>query len=415
MDRREELLLNHLRECPVIDTHEHLLGEADQPDWDVLSDYTRHYFNCDLVSAGMPPDAIEKQINDPARSVTDKWNLLEPYWEAARNTGYGWTLDLAAQAVYGVDGVRRETVEELNNRFRALRAQKGYGRHILRDLCGIERVMDNAWRLDADDLGGLFWFVTQIDGWVCPDARSLRGAGDAASSIDGWVDIALRELAADFAERGARGLKCALAYQRSLLFEKPRARDAQAGYRAMREDAEADPALRKAAQDHIMHAILAWANERGLILQVHTGYQEGNGNMIAHTNPVLLNNVIGLYPGIRFDLFHMGYPYQREMGALGKMYPNVRMDLCWAHMISPIASRDALAEWLSAVPATKIFAFGGDCLFFDGTAGHLELARRNVAASLARLINEGALSDSRARRIGEMLFYDNPKSFYQMP
>ena len=58
-------------------------------------------------------------------------------------------------------------------------------------------------------------------------------------------------------------------------------------------------------------------------VQVHTGLQAGNGGFIANTNPVLLNNVFFLYPKVKFDLFHMSFPYQEELAALAKQFANV--------------------------------------------------------------------------------------------
>lgn len=44
------------------------------------------------------------------------------------------------------------------------------------------------------------------------------------------------------------------------------------------------------------------------------------------------------------DIFHIGYPYQNVVGALAKMFPNVWIDMCRAHAISPEASVRAIFE-----------------------------------------------------------------------
>ena len=48
--------------------------------------------------------------------------------------------------------------------------------------------------------------------------------------------------------------------------------------------------------------------------------------------------------------------------------------MCWAHMISPTASINALIEYLDSVPTNKNSAFGGDYRFVDGVYGHQYLA-----------------------------------------
>ena len=89
-------LREYIDSLPVIDTHEHLENEWNQPDWNVLSDYTRHYFSCDLVSAGLGIALIPDECAEPRQGITyvplenwhqalymcilyDKW-LEPPVW-----------------------------------------------------------------------------------------------------------------------------------------------------------------------------------------------------------------------------------------------------------------------------------------------------------------------------------------------
>jgi hypothetical protein len=83
--------------------------------------------------------------------------------------------------------------------------------------------------------------------------------------------------------------------------------------------------------------------------------------------------------------------------------------MCWGHIISPEAARRALVEWLDAVPANKISAFGGDYCFIDGVYGHQYLARRNVACSLAQKVADDTIDLERAKEIATWLFVENPK------
>ena len=93
---------------------------------------------------------------------------------------------------------------------------------------------------------------------------------------------------------------------------------------------------------YMLHAILREADRRGLTFQFHTGLQEGNGNVISDSNPVHLTNLFLEYGEVKFDLFHMGYPYVMELGNLAKNFRNVFIDMCWGHIISPEAARRAL-------------------------------------------------------------------------
>ena len=131
--------------------------------------------------------------------------------------------------------------------------------------------------------------------------------------------------------------------------------------------------------------------------------------MLANGRPRLLNNLFLAYPNVKFDLFHISYPYSGEAAALAKMFPNVFIDMCWAHIISPAAVTAALADFLDGVPFNKIMGFGGDYGFVDGVYGHLVLARENISRVLAEKVKLGVFGVEQAVKIGEHLLYHNPK------
>ena len=163
-----------------------------------------------------------------------------------------------------------------------------------------------------------------------------------------------------------------------------------------------------------MHHVLRLANQRGLTYQFHTGLQEGNGNLIANSNPELLSNLFLQYPDVRFDLFHIGYPYEHVLSALAKNYANVYIDMCWAHIISPEASVRAMVEWIDSVPLSKISAFGGDYCFIDAVYGHQQLAREDVSKALAIKVNAGLFDVDKACEIAQLWFYENPLRIFQL-
>ena len=80
---------------PLIDTHEHLCDEQDRllvneqsrrPD--DFSAVLTGYLGSDLLTAGMPPD-VQAKFYSLGPTPIEKWQLLEPYWPAVKNTGYG--------------------------------------------------------------------------------------------------------------------------------------------------------------------------------------------------------------------------------------------------------------------------------------------------------------------------------------
>jgi hypothetical protein len=391
-----ERLYSHISDMPVIDTHEHL------PSWernrnqngDVLAEYLTHYFSCDLVSAGFT-DMEKIRSND--YTVMQKWDMLEPYWEACRYTGYGRSLDISVRGLYGIDGIRRDTVETLNAKFAESRAAGSHYDYVLKEKCRIDlSLLDNNTDFDLR----YFRNVYRADRFIFPNFDQWEGV-----SFDDFLTLFEQDIKKSVSE-GYTVMKTNCAYFRSLYFEKTEREAAEAIYSQKKSD--------KALSDFMMHFFLSVAGQTGLTVQIHTGLQEGNGNTLSNSDPILLNNLFILYPDVRFDIFHISYPFERKLIALCKNFPNVYIDMCWAHIISPNASVAALCEMIDTVPLNKISGFGGDYCFVDGVYGHIILAKQNIARALAKKIKEGIFDFDTALSIAARFLYGNPKEIFRL-
>ncbi|HNQ70859.1 hypothetical protein [Mesotoga prima] len=120
MEEYEEILDN-IRQIPVIDTHEHLVQSEDllQGRDDVLQKFLIHYMSSDLISSGLDSEVLAI-TRDSERDLVHRWKLIEDYWEFCRHTGYGRALDDSVREIYGIDGIRGSTIEELGEKFRGV-------------------------------------------------------------------------------------------------------------------------------------------------------------------------------------------------------------------------------------------------------------------------------------------------------
>jgi predicted TIM-barrel fold metal-dependent hydrolase len=418
-EEASEVLTEHINGLRIIDTHEHLPDEKDRPaDADVLSEWLTQYFSSDLVSAGLSDEGVAF-AKDPTRDLMARWEAVEPFWHAARSTGYGRALDITARDIYGLDHVGRDTIGDLNAKFLEAREKGSHYRRVLKDKSRIAvSVVDT--NLDCDR--EFFASVARLGAFLSPSHRmNTVSLGDEAGvrihSLGDWKAAAGTVLDRWFDEKGAVGLKCGLAYLRPLRFDKVPEVDAERAFAQLFDDAHSPdwrPGIKMARtfEDHMMHFVLAWADRRGIAVQFHTGIQEGNGNIITNANPTHLTNLFLEYRNVKFDVFHMGYPYMQELSVLAKNFRNVHIDMCWGHIISPEAARRALVEWLDAVPANKISAFGGDYGFVDGVYGHQRIARENVAWSLATKVADASFDTDRAKEVACWVFFENPKRLF---
>ncbi len=413
-----------LSRIPVIDTHEHFMPRESGRDMesDVLREYTAHYISSDLVSAGLSLDELAF-VRDVKHPLDRRWRVVEPYWQACRFTGYARALDLSVRGIYQIDGIQRHTLVPLNEAFQKAR-QPGHYRRVMKELCNIECCVcdsDHNALTDGTPLNDDHWarraWQPVCYYWQCPplnkmNERSLAVNGQKLNDLDQLIAMLDDDLAAVY-KKGVHIIKIAAAYMRSLHFPEvsyTRARKSMLDFLNKAGKKPDLPAVYpKDVQNYMMHEILKRAHRGRWVVQVHTGLQEGNGNVLANSFPLHLTNLLLKYTDATFDLFHIGYPFIGETAALAKNFANVTIDMCWSHIIAPAAARRALDEFIDAVPFNKISAFGGDYLFIDGVYGHLKLAIENTAIVLADKVRSGVMDEDQAYVLGRHLFYDNPK------
>jgi len=402
-----ERLLSYADGMKIIDTHEHLdpyktyvCNDTSEPP-DVLRDYLSHYVSTDLMSAGMSSADIDK-TTDYRLDINERFKMLEPYLECVKNTSYYRSLEIAAKKIHRINEISSRTVEELNATFKKTASQKDYGRYIMKDLCNIEISVNDNW---SQDMRG-----STTDLFVPACQFSIDSLIIENLQFDEYCEY-YRQYFLKQKSDGMKTIKSPVAYWRSLYFEDVSYSEAKAAYGEAIKNKSGFP---KKLQDYMMHVLLKVANESSFVIQIHAGLQEGMGNNLENSNPMLLKNLFNKYPNLSFDIFHTGYPYERELTVLAKTHANVYIDFCWTHIISPFAARNAFYEMLDVLPYSKIFGFGGDYVFFDGVVGHLALAKQNICTVLAQKVANGECDINLAEKILQAVLYDNAKRVFKL-
>ncbi len=414
-----ERILPQVMNLPIIDTHEHLPArEQDRdPDGDLFIEFMRHYFNRDILSAGMPPKDMDKVLSKQG-TVMDRWLLLEPYWHVSRFTGYGRALALSVRDIYGVPHIGRDTIEILYEKFHE-GMRPGHFDLVLKEKSNIIISL-----LDGDSPSDKRFFrnVFRLEEFVFPHSYDMVRAaagGTPPRAFTDWLDLCTQAVDKAVTD-GCVAFKIGMAYFRPLSVGAASFHEAEACYARFVDNLhlpdwqEKHITRTRAYEDYMLHHMLRRVTHHGLPVQIHTGLQEGNGNMLPNADPLKLNNLFLEYPDTRFVLMHIGYPWHIQMTALAKNFPNVYLDMCWSHIISPNASVEALKEWLDAVPYNKICAFGGDYCLIDGVYGHQLLARENVARALADKIALGVMDENDAQEVARRLFTQNPYEIFRL-
>jgi uncharacterized protein len=430
----------------LVDTHEHLFAEDDwagdnsrlieemreagEPGWgdrspDILQDLFFHYPTADLAVAGASPDAIKRLFDPAAGDIESRFSDVREAWEAMQHTGYGEGVRLTAREVYGLDSLTAEGLEEAQRKLEQLR-QPGEMYRLLASVARLDHVQihdferTRRWKSDQREffLHDLCWWAPcrgeipveklhDETGIEVTDLESLREAFSEVFRRFGPTSIAV---------------KSAHAYHRTLTWTERSDADAGRALAAVLAT-RADDATQRAAATWPPAAISAdalvlgdWCLARGVELAIehnlpfklHTGYRAGTGNMpIDWLRAANLCPLLTRYPEARFVLMHTAYPYTDELIAIAKHYRNVWVDLCWAWSIDRYTATDFVRRFLHAVPANKLFVFGGDTFWPTAVVGYSIQARRGLRRALGAEVASGDLTDGEAIDIARRLMREN--------
>ena len=179
---------------PFIDTHEHLPAEAYRTgdgirkyEVDDFSYLFKQYLNSDMLSAGMPKSSHDKFFSKKSDPM-EKWRLLEPYWPAIKNTGYGLAVRIAMSRLYGVDDLNANTIEKVQAGYEKTR-QPGFYKRILCDMAKIEscQVNSNGRPFEESQTPTFLMQDISIKGVIEMDFKSYAApAGLKVNSLDDW-------------------------------------------------------------------------------------------------------------------------------------------------------------------------------------------------------------------------------------
>lgn len=415
----EDRITSAVNEIRIIDTHEHLATEEQRLSSTEKIDFAflfRHYAKEDLISASNNSNkGLIELIYKSDFPLSDRWELLEPFYKAMRSTGYGRVPLIAARNLFGVPDINESTIKELTTKMREAN-KPGWYKYVLKERAKIDLSIMDMGHQKFDQ--NYYRHVERFSQFtIISSGSEIRDLGAQydmpVNSMSDYLKI-LRNRFEAGVKFGMVGVKTAVAYKRILKFENVSKEKGEEVFNKLLNNSNVSSEDIKAVQDYLMHRLLDLVDEFDLPIQIHTGLHAGNGNVITNSNPTHLINLFFEYPDIDFILFHASYPYGGELGTIAKNFPNVFIDMCWAYVISPSYSERYLHEWIETVPANKIMAFGGDYDFVEAVYAHSVMARQIIADVLIEKVRDRYLTEEEAIDIAKMILRENALRIFKL-
>jgi hypothetical protein len=416
-------LRKHADQIKVINTHEH---QRRPEEWGGNHHFRFYhlmalsaYLISDLNSAGANGYDFNKL---DSLSLDELWVLYGKYLDFSRNTSYYGQFAKGFQKLYDFNNLffTRENLgilsAQIEKNYKDYNSWFDKAFHKAEFQLMFNDQFWNRYNTDIDEryyalvfpINSLISFSSQKPG----KGTELKSAsiykeaereGYEISTLDDYLKFC-DHLFKKNVEKKAVCLKNSQAYSRTLYYEDVPYDEAQILFD--KSSIQLIPIEAKKLQDFMFHWIIQKSIQYDLPIQIHTGYLSGNGNVLDNGEPIKLNNLFLKYPKAKFILFHGGFPWTGECAALGKMFPNVYLDLVWLPQISREEAIYTLDVMLDCVPYNKFF-WGGDCQLIEESVGSLEFGKDVVAEVLSKRVKRGLLTEELALKIADRIFREN--------
>ncbi len=408
----------HLDRIPSIDTHEHIQPFSEIPGRirtergigvNLFSVWKNSYY------AGV--HKLTPWID--GQTFDSWWNAAQGDFENAKATSFYRYQLSAFRDLYGVDfeTITAAQARELDRRIFENYKSAAWIRHVVTEKANVELMLfDPRIRFDFEppyDFAVLALRVNPLLLAFHPDETPdplhspyvfARSRGLRMGSLDDYLAV-LDRLFQEASRTGIVCLKYSGAYRRTLHFDRVGSAEAAAVFGRPRQELSAHQI--KAFEDFVFWKLCELAAKHDLPFQVHTGHGRLQGS-----NPMLLLDVIEANPKTKFVLFHGGFPWVGETGAIAmRNIRNVWIDSVWLPTISYTMGKRALHEWLELLPSDKIL-WGGDAALVEGLYGAAIYMRECLAEVLAEKVEDGQLREQDALRIGRQILRENALSLF---
>jgi hypothetical protein len=249
--------------------------------------------------------------------------------------------------------------------------------------------------------------------------KKQEGVEGLPADLAGYEEFVRGTMTDNQQKHGGVAIKFEAAYFRSLSFGDPPRAHAAAVYEKYRAGGVPTEGEYRQFQDYIFRVMVDQAGKLHLPMHFHSAVGIGDYFSLHNGNVLNLENVVRdqRYKNVTFVLVHGGWPYERE-AALMTAVKNVYLDTSFqSEMLYPSQFKNVLKQLLTLYPDKMMY--GSDSFPFNDALGAEEsmwlaarTTRTGLAAALAELVDEGAISEAKALELARNYLHDNAARLY---
>ena len=405
---------------PVIDVHSHINGKhpaARDPKEIIFY----HYIVTEMLSAGAPPEIFSKDI-----PFEDALRRAIPYLKLIRNTATYWCLTRILRDLYGFkeDEINEDNWKELVDRIYSKIEEKDWYKIILEKTRLKKGFLTFRFGEEIPEYDKTFYVgALRIEPLITrlshEDIQALEKATGISINSLSRFEEALSVLFKKFSE--------CIAVTASFLpeetFEEPDKAKARGSFQKRLSGSRLDSSEMKNLRSYSMNCVLSLAEEYDWPFQIMLGVVRPVPGASPPDYAIVSYNAESLpslcrlfhkFSSVKFDVFLANRIQSHELTVIAKNYPNVYVAGYWWYVFYPTIIDQFILERLQILPRNKINGFFSDAYVAEWTYAKACLVRRQLALTLAKMVEEEYYTMDLAKDIAADMLSRNPERLYKL-
>lgn len=176
---------------------------------------------------------------------------------------------------------------------------------------------------------------------------------------------------------------------------------------------------RRGIRSYVMDQVLANCREHRMPIQLLLGrkYVRAADRVISAFEPgmgAMYAELFARHGLTKFDVILPNEAIAHEFAVLSRQFRNVFLSGSPGYLAFPSAMRKIMRQRIEMLPMTKCCALASAAEHIEWVHAHAQLTRRELAFTLAQLIDEGYLPREVALEVARHYLIENPKRIYKI-
>lgn len=411
-----DAFLEQIESIPAIDVHSQLhinSPQAESPA-DIL---LPREIEAELRAAGAPPQVFD------IVSGREKLEKVHKRLPEIANTAAYWCLRQILADLFGIAQAPHElSADALWERVAEGSSGTDWPDNVLRK-ANVSHVMSTCvWHRPVPQASGGFSPVVTLDSLLNEPhtPRALERLTDVTGQTV-YEAADLKKAIVELFERAkaAGAVAASGAYNPQVDFE-PGSLDAAdrvlslvlLGQKTNRDD-------RRTLRSYVLDVVLAQCAQHSMPFQLMLGVRRGaagDRSISGYETGMLVgySEVFVRHADVLFDVIPANLTLAHEVAALARVYANVYVSGCTGFVAFPRHVRSLLRERIEMLPKGKCCALFSDEACAEWVYGRCRLARRELAAALSQMVDEGYLTSAAAMDVARGYLSENARRIYRL-